>query len=32
VQVPDIVPTQGRFAHHVAADLLSGARLVGLID
>ncbi|EEW26986.1 HAD family hydrolase [Rhodobacter ferrooxidans] len=32
VQVPDIVPTTGRFAHHVAADLLSGARLVGLID
>ncbi|MGB8815240.1 MAG: HAD family hydrolase, partial [Paracoccaceae bacterium] len=31
VQVPDFLPTEGRFAHHVAADLLSGARLVGLI-
>jgi HAD superfamily hydrolase (TIGR01509 family) len=31
IQVPDVVPTQGQFAHHVAADLLSGARHVGLI-
>ncbi|MFN3606744.1 MAG: HAD family hydrolase [Cypionkella sp.] len=31
VQVPDIVQTQGRWAHHVAADLLSGARHYGLI-
>ena len=31
VQVPDIVPTQGRWAHHVAADLLAGARHYGLI-
>ncbi len=31
VQVPDVVPTQGRFAAHVAADLLAGARLAGLI-
>jgi HAD superfamily hydrolase (TIGR01509 family) len=31
VQVPDCVPTGGRFAHHVAADILSGARVVGLI-
>ncbi len=31
VQVPDIVPTQGRWAHHVAADLLSGARHYGLL-
>ncbi len=31
VQVPDFVPTQGRFAHHVAPTLLDGARLVGLI-
>lgn len=31
VQVPDFVPTRGRFAHHVAADLLAGARAVGLI-
>jgi len=32
VQVPDLLPTTGRFAHHVVPDLLSGARLVGLID
>lgn len=31
VQVPDVVPTKGRWAHHVAADLLSGARHFGLI-
>jgi HAD superfamily hydrolase (TIGR01509 family) len=31
VQVPDVVPSKGRWAHHLAADLLSGARLVGLI-
>jgi HAD superfamily hydrolase (TIGR01509 family) len=31
VQVPDLVPTEGRFAHHVADDLLSGARAAGLI-
>ncbi len=31
VQVPDVVPTKGRFAHHVAADILSGARAVGII-
>jgi beta-phosphoglucomutase-like phosphatase (HAD superfamily) len=31
IQVPDIAPTQGRFARHLAADLLTGARLVGLI-
>lgn len=31
VQVPDFLPTEGRFAHHVAPDLLAGARLVGLI-
>ncbi len=31
VQVPDVVPTQGRFAHHVASDILSGARAVGLL-
>jgi len=31
VQVPDLLPTQGRWAHHVCADLLSGARLAGLI-
>lgn len=32
VQVPDILPTEGRFAHHVAPDLLTGARLAGLIS
>jgi HAD superfamily hydrolase (TIGR01509 family) len=31
VQVPDIVPTQGRWAHHIAPDLLAGARHYGLI-
>lgn len=31
VQVPDFLATEGRFAHHVAPDLLSGARGVGLI-
>jgi HAD superfamily hydrolase (TIGR01509 family) len=30
VQVPDIVPASGRWAHHVAIDLMSGARLAGL--
>ncbi|QYK41873.1 MAG: HAD family phosphatase [Paracoccaceae bacterium] len=31
VQVPDLLPTEGRHAHHVAPDLLSGARAAGLI-
>lgn len=31
VQIPDVAPTNGRFAAHVAADLLAGARLAGLI-
>jgi HAD superfamily hydrolase (TIGR01509 family) len=31
IQVPDFVPATGRFAHHVAPDLLSGARHAGLI-
>jgi len=31
VQVPDVVPTQGRWAHHVASDLISGARHFGLL-
>ena len=30
VQVPDVVPSQGRWAHHMAGDLMSGARLAGL--
>lgn len=31
VQVPDVVPSQGRWAHHLADDLLTGARMAGLI-
>jgi HAD superfamily hydrolase (TIGR01509 family) len=31
VQVPDIVPSKGRWAHHLAPDLLTGARMAGLI-
>lgn len=31
VQVIDVTPPTGRFAHHVAADLASGARWAGLI-
>jgi HAD superfamily hydrolase (TIGR01509 family) len=31
VQVPDMQPTDGAHAHHVAGDLLAGARAVGLI-
>lgn len=31
VQVPDLVPSQGRWAHHLAPDLLSGARMAGLL-
>lgn len=31
VQVPDIVPSAGRWAHHLAPDLLTGARMAGLI-
>jgi beta-phosphoglucomutase-like phosphatase (HAD superfamily) len=30
VQVPDIVPASGRWAHHVVPDLLQGARQAGL--
>ncbi len=30
VQVPDIIPATGRWAHHVAVDLQSGARMAGL--
>ncbi len=30
VQVPDVVPSQGRWAHHLAASLLEGARAAGL--
>ncbi|OYW60998.1 MAG: hypothetical protein B7Z10_10080 [Rhodobacterales bacterium 32-66-7] len=31
VQVPDMVASTGRFAHHLAPDLMTGARLAGLI-
>ncbi len=31
VQVPDMVPSSRRWAHHVADDLMAGARLAGLI-
>jgi HAD superfamily hydrolase (TIGR01509 family) len=31
VQIPDIVPATGDFAHHVAPDLLTAARRLGLI-
>jgi HAD superfamily hydrolase (TIGR01509 family) len=31
VQVPDVVPSQGKWAHHLATDLMAGARLAGLI-
>lgn len=30
VQVPDIIPASGRWAHHVADDLITGARMAGL--
>ena len=30
VQVPDVVPSEGRWAHHLASDLIEGARLAGL--
>ena len=31
VQVPDILPSRGRWAHHLAPDLLTGARMARLI-
>lgn len=31
IQVPDILPTEGRFAHHVADNLLAGAQRAGLL-
>lgn len=31
VQVPDLVPSQRRWAHHVAEDLILGARMAGLL-
>lgn len=31
VQVPDLVAASGQWAHHIAPDLISGARLAGLL-
>jgi HAD superfamily hydrolase (TIGR01509 family) len=31
VQVPDMQPSTGPFAHHLAVDLLTGARMAGLV-
>jgi HAD superfamily hydrolase (TIGR01509 family) len=31
VQVPDMQPSTGPFAHHLAPDLLTGARMAGLV-
>lgn len=31
VQIPDVVPSTGRWAHYLASDLLAGARHYGLI-
>jgi HAD superfamily hydrolase (TIGR01509 family) len=31
VQIPDVIPASGRWAHHVAVDLMTGARLAGLL-
>ncbi len=31
VQVPDMVPSAGRWAHHLAPDLMTGARMAGLL-
>lgn len=31
VQIPDVVPSTGRWAHHLADDLISGARAAGLV-
>ncbi len=30
VQVPDVAPSEGRWAHHLAEDLISGARMAGI--
>jgi len=32
VQIPDINPASGRFAHLIASDLLTGARKIGLLS
>jgi len=31
VHVPDLIPASGTFAHHIAPDLMTGARAAGLI-
>jgi beta-phosphoglucomutase-like phosphatase (HAD superfamily) len=31
VQIPDVAPSEGRWAHFLAPDLLTGARMAGLI-
>ena len=31
VQIPDVVPSKGRWAHHLAPDLMTGARMAGLV-
>lgn len=31
VQVPDVVPSAGRWAHHLAGDMITGARAAGLV-
>lgn len=31
VQVPDVGPVTGRWSHHLASDLLQGARMAGLV-
>lgn len=31
VQVPDVAPSAGRWAHHLAPDLMAGARMAGLL-
>lgn len=31
VQVPDVVPSRGKWAHHLAPSLLDGARMAGLL-
>jgi HAD superfamily hydrolase (TIGR01509 family) len=31
VQVPDVVPSAGKWAHHLAASILEGARIAGLV-
>ena len=32
VQVPDVVPSTGKWAHHLATDLITGARAAGVVQ